>query len=732
MKRKIYLLGLVPLLLASCKAQDVANLIPSDSNIPSDSANSKESQKKSNDDKTSVETASSTGEKKEEIVINNKDFKMLSYGGINETIYAEFLPVSKYKSYNVYYKNQQEDYKKIDKELLRLYKYNDSYKYRVDIVGLKKDVYDLSIRGVVDNNEEVLQEIKGLNVSEYDREGFSFSKDSTLKSGSGAYNDDGSLKKNAQVIYVDKTNAKTCKAIVNGKEVTGLQSILDAKQKKTSTEILDIRIIGEVKKEDLDHISSSAEGLQIKGASAYQDMGITIEGIGYDACVNGFGFLIRNAGNVEIRNLGILNFMDDGVSLDTNNSNIWIHNNDFYYGQAGGDSDQAKGDGTTDIKGNSMWITVSYNHYYDSGKSSLCGMKSESGPNYITYHHNWFDHSDSRHPRVRTMSVHVYNNYYDGNSKYGVGSTTGSSVFVEGNYFRNCKYPMMSSLQGTDAKGDGTFSGENGGVIKAYNNTIIGAKSLIYQNSSTEFGEQSLDSFDAYLASSRDEVIPDSIKAKVGGTSYDNFDTKIDLGVSNVDTPADAKNKVIEYSGRLNGGDFKFKFSDEEDSSYAINQTLKDAVTKYSNTTLLTFIGQTSQEETKPTEPDVTKPEVNPISSDVVLTFNKAGKVDSTNSFETSPTTKKVSGVAYTKDGQTYEYGLKMDSKGFIKFNVDKKVTLTIIASGKSSGATLMVGGQKLTINSTNCEELTIELEKGSYEIKKGKTESYIYMIIIK
>ena len=64
-------------------------------------------------------------------------------------------------------------------------------------------------------------------------------------------------------------------------------------------------------------------------------------------------------------------------------------------------------------------------------------MKSESGPNYITYHHNWFDHSDSRHARVRTMSVHMYNNYYDGNAKYGVGSTMGSSIYIENNYFRN-------------------------------------------------------------------------------------------------------------------------------------------------------------------------------------------------------------------------------------------------------------------------------------------------------
>ena len=81
-------------------------------------------------------------------------------------------------------------------------------------------------------------------------------------------------------------------------------------------------------------------------------------------------------------------------------------------------------------------VDIFNDHFYDSGKCSLCGM-GDSKEFHVSYHHNWFDHSDSRHPRVRTCSVHVYNNYYDGNSKYGIGATMGSSIFVENNYFRN-------------------------------------------------------------------------------------------------------------------------------------------------------------------------------------------------------------------------------------------------------------------------------------------------------
>ena len=78
-----------------------------------------------------------------------------------------------------------------------------------------------------------------------------------------------------------------------------------------------------------------------------------------------------------------------------------------------------KGDGSVDVKGKSTYVTVSYNHFFDSGKCSLCGMHQDSntGEFFVTYHHNWFDHSDSRHPRIRVGTIHIYNNYFDGKRK---------------------------------------------------------------------------------------------------------------------------------------------------------------------------------------------------------------------------------------------------------------------------------------------------------------------------
>lgn len=458
-----------------------------------------------------------------------------------ESAYAEWSIDKEADGYTAYIKKASQSdsaYARIDNELIRRYK---SY-YRVDAMGLSAGDYVIRVVPVK-NGKEVTAKAKVtdvLKVSSYDRSGFAFSSESRYKTGSGAYNEDGTLKSDSIVLYVTNDNAKTVKAgIMEGKgekEYTGLQTIIDAYTKSASkgveTRALDVRVIGCLTDSGMDKFSSSSEGVQIKGASAYSNINMTFEGVGEDASISGFGFLLRNAGNVEMRNLSILNFMDDGISLDTANCNVWIHNVDLYYGKVGGDADQAKGDGSIDIKGNSQYITVSYVHFYDSGKCSLCGMKSESGPNYITYHHNWFDHSDSRHARVRTMSVHMYNNYYDGNAKYGVGSTMGSSVYVENNYFRNCKYPMLSSNQGSDALGEGTFSGENGGIIKAYGNEIVGATGIIYANAASVTGEAAnAATFDAYLAASAGEKVPSSYKTVAGGTTYDNFDTTKDLGV---------------------------------------------------------------------------------------------------------------------------------------------------------------------------------------------------------
>lgn len=470
--------------------------------------------------------------------------------GWQESAYLKWAPFEGASSYNVYV-----DDKKIDAQLVRQYA---SY-YRADVLGLKAGTYSVKVVPVNAEGTEITgaNTASNLVVKSYNREGFAHFK----YDGVGAYNNDGTLKAGAKVLYITAKTAKTVSTTVNtGKQetVTGLQSIIDAYSKGKDKTPIAFRIIGKVNLSDLDHISSSAEGLQVKGAM----MNMTFEGVGDDATVYGFGFLLREAESVEFRNFAIMRCLDDAMSLDTKNFHVWIHNMDLFYGKKGSAADQAKGDGTVDIKGDSKYVTVAYNRFWDNGKASMCGMKSETGENWITYHHNWFDHSDSRMARVRTMSVHMYNNYYQHCDVYGIGATSGSSIFMESNYFDAVKRPIMSSLQGTDAKGDGTFSGEKGGLIKAYDNVFTNKPDnfsyITYAENNT--------SFDAYEVSDPSEQVPASVKTLVGGTSYNNFDTNSSLMYAYAADKAEDVPSIVEGfygAGRLNHGDIDFVIPDE-------------------------------------------------------------------------------------------------------------------------------------------------------------------------
>ena len=535
-------------------------------------------------------------------------------GGWLESAFIEWDLYPDADMYNVYYKlSSSSEWTKIDRELIRNY----GYYGRADVVGISTGSYDLKVVATQDESEIVGSATvrSGIIVEAHDRAGFAFMNDKIP----GAYKADGTLKENAKVIYVDNSTFSSYQWVINKDNkggtisLDGIQSIVNNdgvwKYMQYNNNVpVCIRVIGEINLTGFpkDKWESSAEGLQIKGNSKTQEMNLTIEGIGEDAAFNGFGILARTTCSVELRNIAVLNDADDNISLDTDNSYTWVHNVDLFYGNAGSDSDQAKGDGSLDVKGNSQYQTYSYNHFWDSGKSSLCGMTSESGPNYITYHHNWFDHSDSRHPRVRTMTVHVYNNYYDGIAKYGIGATTGSNVFVEANYFRNTNRPMMSSKQGTDATGDGTFTGEDGGMIKSFGNLFASCgKNFSYITANEVAGSAatavSATSFDAYEASTRNEEVPSSFVTRAGGTSYSNFDTNADvMHQYTADRAVDVPAKVKSLAGRMNGGDLVYVFNnDVDDASYSVNTALKSLLTNYK--TSLVSIASFSNTTEEPT-----------------------------------------------------------------------------------------------------------------------------------
>ena len=652
-------------------------------------------------------------------------FLLQQSGGWFETAWVKWTPLDGADRYNVYYTGEGVTNKKIDDPLIRSY---GSY-FRADIPGLKAGSYTITVAAVVGGVEIATLATEQIAVAAHDRTGFAFQNQRVP----GAYKADGTPKANAVVIYVtEQTKNSVSLDVVTGKSTTscvGLQTILDGFKKGNDTRPLIVRMIGQIT--DLSYMLNGDVVIENgNNSSSY----ITLEGIGSDAVADGWGIRIKNASNIEIRNIGTMNCNSgegDNIGLQQDNDYIWVHHCDFFYGDAGGDADQAKGDGALDCK-KSTYVTFSYNHFWDTGKSNLLGLSETAGGNwYITYHHNWYDHSDSRHPRVRFYSAHVYNNYYDGNSKYGVGATEGSSVFVEGNYFRNCKYPMMISMQGSDVyntttqandyKEMPTFSKEDGGNIKAYDNYMTGQRRFAPYGD-PEYPNASVD-FDAYVVASRAETVPAAVKAYQGAAIYNNFDTNSTLMYScQPDSPEEARDNVIAFAGRLDGGDFKWTFDNSvDDNSYAVNTGLKAALVGY-QTSLVAIQGDAGSTTPDPDPDPDPEPNPEPTPGDMIHNFTLSGKT-STFYTITGNLAKDKGTVEY--QGLTLTQCLKMESSTSIKFTLSQPATLTLVFN-TDFNKNVKIDGKYTVANGI----LSIVLPAGEHEIQKGDTTNLYYMSI--
>jgi len=628
-----------------------------------------------------------------------------------ETAFVKWQPVSGAQSYNVYYTGNGFTDKKIDDQLIRSY---GSY-FRADIPGLKAGTYTVKVKPVVNGTEGSGATTSNLTVAAHDRNGFAFEGGRVP----GGYKADGTPKDNAVILYITQNTKNTISMNITGASTNpciGLQNILYAIKKGKDTRPFIIRLIGNIT--DMTVMEGGDVVIEnANNASSY----VTFEGIGNDAVANGWGVRLKSASNIEVNNLGFMNCNStagDNVGMQQDNDHVWVHNCDLFYGNAGSDADQIKGDGALDNK-TSTYITLSYNHFWDNGKASLLGLSEGTTSGlYITYHHNWFDHSDSRHPRVRYYSAHIYNNYFDGVAKYGSGSTLGSSLFVEGNYFRNSKHPMLTSLQGTDIWDEanqvnnagtmGTFSGEAGGSIKAFNNTFDASNGtnnmrfVAYNDPNPLYNIagkiSSTTDFDAYVATTRGEVVSSSVKSKSGANTYNNFDTDAALYVKNlvIDQPSTAKTKTTQYAGRVSGGDLQWVFNNAtDDTSSLVITALKTALTNYTGT-LVSVQG-----------------EGNPPAGTQTLTLTS-----SANNNQTVASGTAISSIVFTWGGDATDAtvtGLPASGLTFVKNTTAKTITITgtptatvsySIATSGTSGSPA-TGSGTITVTAAGNQTLT-------------------------
>jgi pectate lyase len=199
----------------------------------------------------------------------------------------------------------------------------------------------------------------------------------------------------------------------------------------------------------------------------------SIVGVGATAGITGGGFNIglpvsevtsppANAvHNVIIQNLSFRNASDDSINVQMFSHHVWIDHNDLAQGY----------DGLIDIKRGSSLVTVSWNHNHHHTKNMLLGHDDANGAQdtgrlKVTYHHNWFDRTPQRNPRVRFGEpVHVYNNYYVYNTDTGVACQNNAGCVVEGNYFSDVEEPVTNTYAGPAGRcvaRNNVFVGESG------------------------------------------------------------------------------------------------------------------------------------------------------------------------------------------------------------------------------------------------------------------------------
>ena len=672
-------------------------------------------------------------------------------GGWFESAYVEWSPIDGADGYNVYVAAAgSSDWKPIDDMLIRSY---GSY-WRADAVGLKAGSYQMKVVPVKDKAEtDGALTTSNITVMSHDRSGFAFVNGTS----SGAYNEDGTLKAGAVVVYVTNENKDTVSLTMKTESKktetkVGIQNILLGLKKGFFEHPICIRFIGNI----TDPVELDKGDLIVDINNAAFTKGITIEGIGEDTVFNGFGLRIKGATNVEVRNIAFMNCDSsegDNVGLQQDNDHIWIHNCDFFYGDAGSDADQAKGDGALDTK-KSTYVTHSYNHFWDCGKVHLNG-NGDTTLNYITYHHNWYDHCDSRMPRVRVSnSIHVYNNFFDGIAKYGIGATTGCSIFSESNYYLNTSRPMMISMQGTDIAGDGegTFSSEAGGIIKSYGDVMVFTNSSLKLNFVSY--SQNNQHFDAYVAASRNETVPGEVKTLKGGTGYSNFDTASSFYNYDVQSAEDAMNTVKNLSGRL-GDDFTWEWTNADDSDYNVNSQLKSALTSY--TASIVSIGgngtnastgndsgsdnggnqggsDNGGNEGGNTGDNVDGDNDNTGGNQGGTTlpagacehnFTTNGKDSTFFSITGNLSTSKGS---VTYNNLTLTQCLKIESSTSISFTAPEKGTLILVFGGSTnaSGKKIKIDNESVTIDSS--QVLTVEVEAGAHTITKDSGINLFFM----
>lgn len=264
---------------------------------------------------------------------------------------------------------------------------------------------------------------------------------------------------------------------VSVRSLSELETWAAAREKNTSPEILQIN--GRIS-------ASSSMVLTIKNGA-----NITIEGVGKTGELQNIGLNIRDYTNVIVRNLTIheVLYPNDALTLD-NVQHGWVDRCELY-SKIGSGVTVDTYDGLLDIKKGSSYITISWNYLHHHMKCSLIGHSDNTGQQEedskirVTYHHNWFSHTDGRNPSLRFGAAHLFNNYFEEITDYGVAARDGAHVKAENNVWFNVKLPMSTDKFPVDGLPNGYIC-ESGNVLSGTTGQkVISQTGCEFWNSST-------------------------------------------------------------------------------------------------------------------------------------------------------------------------------------------------------------------------------------------------------
>lgn len=482
--------------------------------------------------------------------INADNIRVKTVLGLNEEIYLSVFK-SDNENCTVYYKSADEtEYTTLDKELML----DGGDSYNCYILGLKKGIYDVKIeQGEGENISRTT--INGIDVEKQDRSGYAHFN---ATEGVGAYNNDGTVKEGAKIIYLTNENKNTVTLDINGTTYTGLVDILKASEQLENPLI--IRVLDRITTNQwldteaesrlpesadaidghFDNMFSTEYGENLanlpvivyasslgkrfeyvttpSGISLLQTAeetetdnscflnlieinnasNITIEGVGSDAGFYQFGIAFHYSDSIEVRNLTIEGYPDDGLGFFgygdfTLHGRYWVHHNTFNRGY--GVWNDSSGDGTVDFA-DVNHTTVAYNKFYQTDHTMLLsGWEYDSCLNF-TFHHNYYLEVEQRLPLSRNSNIHNYNNFYEDCAR-GLSPRTSTYVFGEENHFLRCAQPYYVSASG----------GESWGAIKSFNEiyedcgkidkaTVVTDREQYVENTCTHEGKTDYTRFD--------------------------------------------------------------------------------------------------------------------------------------------------------------------------------------------------------------------------------------------